>query len=319
MATSDIGADPWIKKESSPSPSCASTSTSTTGDESTCKRSFDQAGLGESPSTSRKPMRKRAKTQEEKEARAQERIMRNRAAAQVSRERKREYVVTLEAENKSLNDRISSLTSENTNLRSTVSSLTQRLENLEKMLYHIIPQGGYTPFTRSIADDISAENPVHNITQAFELPTPPGTVRPLDLQSAPTAQNPGLPIDSRNPAVIAFGPQRRSMGFPWNLSSQSPIYRQMISIISFWTTTLRAITLQAFVIRMISYHLLNFRRLSLCRTVNYRRSSATCSLSRTEPSLQVDAGFSGEINHLFQLLSNEEESIAKGLPQAPRL
>ncbi|ORY86791.1 hypothetical protein BCR37DRAFT_343118, partial [Protomyces lactucae-debilis] len=78
-------------------------------------------------------MRKRAKTQEEKELRAQERIMRNRLAAQTSRQRKREYVTTMEQENTKLKTRLSSLARENKTLKADMQVLNNRLESMEQM------------------------------------------------------------------------------------------------------------------------------------------------------------------------------------------
>lgn len=73
------------------------------------------------------PPRKRAKTQEEKEQRRIERIMRNRQAAHASREKKRKHLETLEG-------RCTELETENLQLRSALSDhnrLKARLERLE--------------------------------------------------------------------------------------------------------------------------------------------------------------------------------------------
>lgn len=220
----------------------------------------DAASETSSPTKCRKPMRKRAKTQEEKEERAQERIMRNRAAAQVSRERKREHMVLLEQENQDLQQKLTSLTTDNTDLRSTVSSLTQRLEQMERMMAFFMAPGTIpitdqqeAPLVTNILDDdndngVPSTYESAGLTHPFYCPSPPGTVRPQDLQSNASfsSSSPLLePLDSRNPAVIVNGPQRRlSMRFPWNLSSRSPIYRQMTLILSFWTTLLCATSLR---------------------------------------------------------------------------
>lgn len=303
--------------EASPAPSCSSSSASSDYEGASPKRSFDQSGLCDVRTTTRKPMRKRAKTQEEKEARAQERVMRNRAAAQVSRERKREYVVTLEAENKVLTERVSSLSSQNTTLQDSVNSLTQRLESLERMLSYFSPPGAFPAISRSIADQGTEPNSPSQTFPSFDLPTPPGTIRPSDMQSVIPSPLPGKTIDFRNPAVIASGPQRRSMVFPWNLSSQSPLFRQMESMISFWTTILCATTLQAFAIQMISFQLLNFQRLSLCKAVNYRRSSATLSWPGTKPLSEYECGTLGAVDHLVSTLAAEAKRRSKGIQDAP--
>lgn len=242
---------------------------------STAKRSFSSTDSDHSNNdtaeVSRRPMRKRAKTQEEKEQRAQERVMRNRAAAQISRERKREYMATLEVENQELVDRVSSLTTRNASLAESVTTLSQRLESVEKMLSYFMAPAS-TPEDSVFHNDSTIRE---DLNSGHELPMPPGTIRPCDLQSF-TSTSFLDPIDSRNPAVIARGPQRRSMGFPWNLSSRSPIYRQMISILVFWTTILRVTTTPTFAaqvstsLRHVSY-LKVFRR----RNSDHRRSLAT--------------------------------------------
>lgn len=82
-----------------------------------CER-FDASSL---------PPRKRAKTQEEKEQRRVERIMRNRQAAHASREKKRKYLESLES-------KCSSLESENSQLKVALSqtqSLRSRIDELE--------------------------------------------------------------------------------------------------------------------------------------------------------------------------------------------
>lgn len=179
----------------------------------------------------RKPMRKRAKTQEEKEQRQQERIMRNRAAAQVSRERKREYVTQLEAEKADLCDTVKSLTSDNTKLRTSVDSLTARLESMERTLQYFMPQG--TNLQSSAVEDTSLsttnELPLDYIS--LELTPPPGTIRPQDLLPGTSINQSPEALDLRNPAAIANDPQRRSRSFPWTLSSQAPIYQHMENIL----------------------------------------------------------------------------------------
>lgn len=255
-------------RESIASPS-STTSSPTTKRSASCLSDEQQ----DQPIRSRKPMRKRAKTQEEKEQRAQERVMRNRAAAQVSRERKREYVTTLEIEKEELNGRLSALSGENMSLQETVNSLTQRLESMERMLAYFTPLNATTS---NITEECTDESlPVQQ--SLFELPTPPGTIRPQDMQSV-TSTPVMETLDSRNPAVIANGPQRRSMMFPWTISSRSPIYRQMDSILVFWTTILRLTTLPTFATLLsTSARLATFQKGSVRDTLAHRRFSATCS------------------------------------------
>lgn len=256
----------------------------------------EEADETSSPVRSRKPMRKRAKTQEEKEQRAQERVMRNRAAAQISRERKREYVSTLEQENRELNERVSALSSQNNNLLDSVSSLTTRLESLEKLLQYFTP--GDLKATGGPLDERPKTHDILDAPELSQLPTPPGTIRPHDLQSNPSTTSMGT-LDLRNPAVIASGPQRQSMQFPWNLSSHSPIYRQMDSILVFWRTILRVTTLPAFATQLsITLDRVTSPQRSVRKILDHRRSLATCPRS-TARSLRVgdddwsDADISG--------------------------
>lgn len=271
-------------------------------------------------------MRKRAKTQEEKEERAQERVMRNRAAAQISRERKREHMATLEVENQGLCDKIQSLSTENSTLRGNIQSLTQRLETMEKMFaYFTAPDA--PPET---AGEVSSGSPVlpeqlcyptpPPLPQQLCYPAPPGTIRPQDLMSL-ASTNILASFDSRNPAVIAYGPQRRiSKRFPWNLSSRSPIYQQMESILSFWTTILRVTTSQAFTTQTLTYltsRCTPSKRLSLHRAADHWRFSATGSVPRASEhesgvsivtgwDLAVESGDLGREEHGFS---------GKGMPR----
>lgn len=83
------------------------------------------------------PPRKRAKTQEEKEQRRIERIMRNRQAAHASREKKRKHLEALES-------KCSALESENTQLRMALfqsQNLRARVEQLE-MLINLVKSSG---------------------------------------------------------------------------------------------------------------------------------------------------------------------------------
>ena len=215
------------------------------------KRSYsgNDSDTSDMPERTRRPMRKRAKTQEEKEQRAQERIMRNRAAAQVSRERKREYVVTLEAENKQLVDKVASLSSENTALQNSVCDLAQRLESMEKFIASMCVVG--TSDQADQNDSTACQSITPQSIQAHHTTNyipPIGTLSPQDIHSHTSASM--ETIDSRNPAVIVNGPQRRTsmMTFPWILSSRSPFYKQM-EILLHWTI-IREIASQLIVIRL---------------------------------------------------------------------
>ncbi|KAG0133444.1 hypothetical protein HOY82DRAFT_641144 [Tuber indicum] len=85
--------------------------------------------------TTNLPPRKRAKTEEEKEQRRIERILRNRAAARSSRERKERHVQDLEEErrvlaesNTAMNIRLSVLEESNRSLRQQLLAMEQTIE-----------------------------------------------------------------------------------------------------------------------------------------------------------------------------------------------
>lgn len=319
MNQSCSSTDGRVKMEESPEPSTNGSITSFNEESLHTKRLFsslDQSDSTDLSPRARKPMRKRAKTQEEKEARAQERVMRNRAAAQVSRERKREYVVTLEAENRALQEQVSTLTDLNTTLQTSVTSLTQRLESVEKMLsYFLVP--GTIP--RSVANDVPDASPLSATGPTFDLlPTPPGTIRPFDMQSSPIKPTPGTFIDSRNPAVIASGPQRRSMNFPWTLSSHSQVYQQMETILTFWTTILRVTTSQAFATQLNFLLCLSFQRQSSCRTVKHRRSLATCPQSERDTASQAENIAESSQTENEVATGEQRTFFVKGIREAPR-
>jgi transcriptional activator HAC1 len=85
--------------------------------------------------------RKRAKTDAEKEQRRIERVLRNRAAAQSSRERKRQEVEALEAEKREvedernrLNNRVSEVETENSRLQRQLREMAKELSVFKKVL-----------------------------------------------------------------------------------------------------------------------------------------------------------------------------------------
>ncbi|BFZ57254.1 transcription factor that binds to CRE motif [Savitreella phatthalungensis] len=147
----------------------------------------------------KKTLRKRAKTQEEKEQRAHERIMRNRLAAQTSRERKREYVTQLESQNTELERDIKRLTKDNDQLRGTVTDLNKRLSQLEKLLAVL------TPATDSTASS--------SLGKSTAIATTSLSTEPIGL---------------RSPAVTASDPQRRSVSS--RRKPELPIQEQLFSL-----------------------------------------------------------------------------------------
>ncbi|KAG0123491.1 hypothetical protein HOY82DRAFT_638202 [Tuber indicum] len=87
------------------------------------------------------PPRKRAKTDEEKEQRRIERILRNRAAARSSRQRKEKQVEALEEERKglaesnaSMRDRLAAVEQSNRSLRQQLSAMEQILTSYEDQM-----------------------------------------------------------------------------------------------------------------------------------------------------------------------------------------
>ncbi|ODQ55713.1 hypothetical protein SAICODRAFT_69050 [Saitoella complicata NRRL Y-17804] len=103
---------------------------------------------------SRPPPRKKAKTAEEKEIRAQERILRNRQAAQASRERKRKHMeeleVTnekLEAENARLHKRVKAAEEESAEHKRRLDEMAAQLAAIQSSLSAINAARPITPTT----------------------------------------------------------------------------------------------------------------------------------------------------------------------------
>jgi transcriptional activator HAC1 len=78
------------------------------------------------------PPRKRAKTEDEKEQRRVERVLRNRRAAQSSRERKRKEVEALEDKNKQLIEALNKAQKENDHMARQLADLQRRLTSVDK-------------------------------------------------------------------------------------------------------------------------------------------------------------------------------------------
>ncbi|KAE8454548.1 hypothetical protein EG329_000171 [Mollisiaceae sp. DMI_Dod_QoI] len=139
------------------------------------------------------PPRKRAKTEDEKEQRRVERVLRNRRAAQSSRERKRQEVEKLEAEKLAVERRARELESRLEEMEARNAFLQQQLEQ--------ISGGNMTVFGSSPA----ASSPVTELRQ----PTPltfshdlfgqrQDDNRPISTQSLPQ-----LPVKTVNPASLS--------------------------------------------------------------------------------------------------------------------
>lgn len=140
------------------------------------------------------PPRKRAKTQEEKEQRRIERIMRNRQAAHASREKKRKHLEELE-------QKCSSLETENTQLKMAMfqsQNLRSRVEQLE-MAIRLAKSSG----------DLSHLNDIPEVAEPAKPVSPEigGTVNgsmlgmgavPVDVQSTQSSATPGAAVQSDN-------------------------------------------------------------------------------------------------------------------------
>ncbi|KAF4119467.1 hypothetical protein GMORB2_4732 [Geosmithia morbida] len=137
------------------------------GDKKTKKRKSWGQVLPE-PKTNLPP-RKRAKTEDEKEQRRVERVLRNRRAAQSSRERKRQEVEALERRNQELEQLLASV-------RETNLALVQELSKHRHDSG--IPAGGPSPLKHTLSSQLFAEN-------GSECATPP-TVNPASLSPPAT-------------------------------------------------------------------------------------------------------------------------------------
>ena len=247
----------------------------------------------------RKPLRKRAKTQEEKEQRAHERIMRNRLAAQTSRERKREYVQQLEQDNKTLESRVNALSSENKKLKSTVSDLTKRLEQMERVLSF------FSAPVKTETDDTALSTPVTPVSNLGLSGAATATAATTSsLNAAPIlSHSPHLSTHSsmdeednivvglRSPAATALkDPQRRptttpprpqqpTTTFPWNLSTRSPAYQVMESLLRFWTTWLMAQSTLASMRPISTYRRRHPSCLTSTSTASTRSATASATVS----------------------------------------
>ncbi|KAF5018686.1 hypothetical protein F66182_9332 [Fusarium sp. NRRL 66182] len=138
---------------------------------------YDILALASSGGFINTPCRKRAKTEDEKEQRRVERVLRNRRAAQSSRERKRLEVEALEQRNKELEAAIAQ--AHNTNMR-LLSELNQMRRS-----------SGLIPQTSSIEPLPSLSQPLFSTQSAQlvmeELITPSATVDPATISPSPSS------------------------------------------------------------------------------------------------------------------------------------
>jgi len=153
--------------------------------------------------TTNLPPRKRAKTEAEKEQRRIERVLRNRAAAQSSRERKRKEVEALEDvknnladENQSLRDANIQLTHENIQLRDQVAAMMAETKRMRHEFDTVMQQFGmnvpeyHTPKSEGsptvplLLTPSSVSHDSFSVSSPPEITTPgptDGTLDPSDL------------------------------------------------------------------------------------------------------------------------------------------
>ncbi|KAI9782597.1 MAG: hypothetical protein M1839_004842 [Geoglossum umbratile] len=151
--------------------------------------------------TTNLPPRKRAKTEAEKEQRRIERVLRNRAAAQSSRERKRKEVEALEdeksdieQENKRLTCRLREVEQQNLLLSRQIAEMAAKMTVFQQQLIGGLPTPDSS--TRSIVSPVAsqADSPFkgesvkleyeHDLD--FSLPPPHSTLNPNALLSSPS-------------------------------------------------------------------------------------------------------------------------------------
>lgn len=194
----------------------------------TTNRRKRQASLDSTSDVGSKRVRKRAKTAEEKEERARERILRNRLAAQSSRERKRDYVSSLETENGEMVTRIATLEFDNKHLQGTVSALTTRLTEMERILNMFVPPPPST---------------LPALNRPLNFPPTPETMSEGDFSISKDLMDVSADLSGtlqHIPAVNVDLQCQSTRPFPWNIHLSSPIYRTMYchlqAVYLFWTT-----------------------------------------------------------------------------------
>lgn len=194
----------------------------------TINRRKRQTSLDSSNDIGFKRARKRAKTVEEKEERAKERILRNRLAAQSSRERKKDYVSSLETENGDMATRIATLEFDNKDLQGTVSALTTRLTEMEQILKMFVPP---------------PPSILPSLNRPLTFPPTPETMSEPDFSISNDLMDVSADLSGtlqHIPAVNVDLQCQSTRPFPWNIHLSSPIYRTMFfhlqAVYLFWTT-----------------------------------------------------------------------------------
>ncbi|KAJ8069513.1 hypothetical protein OCU04_003164 [Sclerotinia nivalis] len=117
------------------------------------------------------PPRKRAKTEDEKEQRRVERVLRNRRAAQTSRERKRQEVEALEAQKQQIERRNRDLELQLANMSSRYEAVRRRLEQVTGMTGENITSTFVPPSVNSTpnrSETFHAKSPIALTKGLFE-------------------------------------------------------------------------------------------------------------------------------------------------------
>lgn len=168
--------------------------------------------------------RKRAKTEDEKEQRRIERVLRNRAAAQSSRERKRKEVEGLEEEKEAIRRQNALLTSqlrrvemENQELSKTIAKMAAEMSVFRQMIHGDLPtppsdvkavsptlSSDLMPPSEPVAPPLKQEL----VELDFSLPPPQSTVDPRDASFSSPADSPqpeplgAVPDLTQHPAAV---------------------------------------------------------------------------------------------------------------------
>ncbi|KAJ9197110.1 transcriptional regulator family: bZIP [Paecilomyces variotii] len=183
------------------------------------------------------PPRKRAKTEDEKEQRRIERVLRNRAAAQTSRERKRLEVEKLEGEkqrmeqqNQFLLQRLAQIEAENSRLNRQVAQLSAEIRGSRSNSPKAVPSSAASPtltptLFKQEGDDVSLDR--------IPFPTPsitdyPPSLKPSDLaEAADLTQHPAAMLcDLQCQSAASKAPQARSLS-----STADPAFQRTLYVI----------------------------------------------------------------------------------------
>ena len=216
---------------------------------------YDKYGVRRTQLT--RPPRKRAKTEDEKEQRRVERVLRNRRAAQSSRERKRQEVEALEAQKNAIERR-------NLDLEMRLADLEAKNLMLQRELEQFTGNANMAVFRGSSAAASPSPRPVTFSQDLFaprdnaEAPTMTSQVSPLDSQPTRTVNPASLSPEIRpvatssnasssdltqHPAAVLCDLQCQSQEQrPWTSPATTPAISQLLAMTMFISTTSSAIS-----------------------------------------------------------------------------